>query len=200
MEEDRTRKSLVEPLSLMASPGVYTVTLKAGEAEQTQQFELIKDPNTTGSLADIERQKALLDRIRTDFEAISLAINEAERIRRQLLDLKPLVTEDLEEDVEALYDAVTGVENRMLQLKHSGKGQDVIRLPGMLMEKLAYLASTVAIADFKPADQYRAVYEKLHGEWLAVKASWEQLKDSDVAAFRAMMNENQIGPLIVEVQ
>jgi hypothetical protein len=200
MKEDRTRESPVKPLSLLASPGLYTVTLKAGELEQTRRFELMKDPNTTGTVADIREQKALLDKIRADFEALSLAVNEAEQVRRQLRDLMPLVDEDMLAKLKALDDAVTGVENQMLQIKQTGKGQDAIRLPGMLMEKLAYLASTVAIADFKPADQYLAVYEKLHGEFVEVQDAWEQVKNGDIASLSDTMREKAVGPLIMGVQ
>jgi hypothetical protein len=200
MKEDGTREPTVKPLSLMASPGVYTVTLRAGDLEQSQSFELLKDPNTEGSEADIALQKALLDRIRADYEAMSIAVNEAETVRRQLRDLMPLLSEDMQESVKAVDEAVTGVENRMLQLKHTGKGQDAIRLPGMLMEKLAYLASTVAIADFKPADQYVEVFEKLHGEWLEVHKAWEQVKNEEVASLRETMREWETGPLVVSAE
>ncbi|MEE4279425.1 MAG: hypothetical protein V2I82_13235 [Halieaceae bacterium] len=198
MKDDGTRDSPVKPLSLMASPGVYTVTLKLGDTEQTQSFEVLKDPNSTGSVADIQQQKELLDKIREDFEALSLAVNEAEKLRRQIRDLMPMVDEDMRGELATLDDTVTEVENRMLQLKHTGKGQDVIRLPGMLMEKLAYLASTVAIADFAPADQYLEVFDKLHAEWLEVQAVWDQVKTQNVAALRSRMIESEAGPLIVD--
>ncbi|MEM1188354.1 MAG: sialidase [Pseudomonadota bacterium] len=197
MKADRTRDSVVKPMSLMASPGVYTVTLQVGDTEQSQSFEVMKDPNTTGSLADIGEQKALLDKIHADFEELSLAVNEAEMLRRQLRDLMPMVDEDMREELEALDSAVTGVENRMMQLKHTGTGQDNIRLPGMIMEKLAYLAMTVAIADFKPADQYVEVFDELHAEWSEVRDTWEQMKANDVTAMREKMIANQMGPLIV---
>ena len=197
MNDDRTRKSPVSPLSLMASPGVYTVTLKAGDVEQTQSFELKKDPNSEGTMADIRAQKELLDKIRSDFEAMSLAVNEAEQLRRQLRDLMPNVAGDVLEKVKALDSLVTDVENQILQIKHTGKGQDAIRLPGMIMEKLSYLAMTVAIADFKPADQYLGVYEQLHAEWLEAQKAWEQAKESDLASLLGLLAEKEIGPLIV---
>ncbi|MEM6774813.1 MAG: hypothetical protein AAF640_08195, partial [Pseudomonadota bacterium] len=197
MKDDRTRDSVVKPMSLMASPGIYTVTLKVGDSELSQSFEVMKDPNTTGSTADISEQKALLDKIRSDFEELTLAVNEAEMLRRQLRDLMPMVDEDMREELEALDSAVTGVENRMMQLKHTGTGQDNIRLPGMIMEKLAYLAMTVAIADFKPADQYVEVFDELHAEWAEVRDTWEQMKAGDVTAMREKMIANQMGPLIV---
>lgn len=196
MKDDRTREPLVKPMSLLASPGVYSVTLESGDFEQTFSFELKKDPNSEGSLADIQQQKALLDRIRADYEEMSVAVNEAERLRRQIRDLKPMVGEDLRGELETLDESITAIENQMLQLKHTGKGQDVIRLPGMLMEKLAYLAETVAIADFKPADQYVEVYDKLHAEWGDVQQRWVALKDGEVTVMRAKLIET--GPLIVE--
>ncbi len=197
LDEKRTRPSLVPPMSLLASPGTYTVTLRAGDSEQKQSFRVIKDPNSEGTLNDINEQKELLDNIRSDYEAISVAVNQAERLRRQLKDLMPLVSGDVSGQIKTLDSLVTGVENQMIQLKHSGKGQDVIRLPGMLMEKLSYLASTVAISDFKPADQYVAVYNKLHSEWLEVQKAWEQLKIDQVAALQTSMKEQQVGPLIL---
>jgi len=197
MDEDGTRKSLVEPMSLMASPGQYTVTLKAGDLEQSHQFEVMKDPNSEGSLDDISAQKGLLDQIRADFEEISLAVNEAERVRRQLRDLMPMLPEEMQEEVKALDDSVTAIENQMLQIQHTGKGQDVIRLPGKLMEKLAYLASTVAIADFRPADQYLEVYESLHREWTESASAWNGVKSGEVAAMRERLIAEQLGPLVI---
>ncbi len=198
LDDQRTRKSLVPPMSLMASPGNYTVTLEAeGVEPQAQGFQLIKDPNSEGTLNDIHQQKELLDKIRLDFEAMSLAVNEAEKLRRQLKDLAPLVSSEMSGQIMELDSVVTGVENQVIQLKHTGKGQDVIRLPGMLMEKMSYLASTIAIADFKPADQYVEVYEKLHSEWLEVQKVWEQVKKQDIASLDNAMKENQVGPLII---
>ena len=85
----------------------------------------------------------------------------------------------------------------MVQLKHTGKGQDLIRLPGMLLEKLNYLANSAAIGDFRPADQYVEVYEKLHSEWLSVKTEWEKVMTNEVASLQNKMKEKNIGPLIL---
>ena len=109
----------------------------------------------------------------------------------------PLVSGEILVDIKALDSAATQLENKMVQLKHTGKGQDVIRLPGMIMEKLSYLAMTVAIADFKPVDQYVEVFDKLHTEWLEVKKNWELMKNQDVTSLRNTMKENQVGPLII---
>ena len=198
LDDKRTRNALVPRMSLLATPGVYTVTLKAGDTEQSQTFELLKDPNSEGTLSDIKEQKELLNKIRTDFEEMSLAVNEAEQLRRQLKDLIPFVSGDLLTEVKELDDIATKVENRMIQLQHTGKGQDLVRRPGMVMEKMNYLANTVAIADFKPADQYVEVYDKLHTEWLEVQKAWEEVKSKNVTALHEKMKEKQVGPIILE--
>lgn len=196
LSEKRTRKSLVPPMSLLASPGTYTLSLKVGDIEQSQSLTLLKDPNTEGSLSDIDAQKELLDKIRLDYEAISRSVNEAEKIRRQLKDMLPMLTGDKAQQVQQLDSMATALENQMVQLKHTGKGQDAIRLPGMLMEKLNYLASTVGIADFKPADQYVEVYQQLHEEWKRLQKAWDQFKKEEMAAFQNKMQNNAVGPLI----
>jgi hypothetical protein len=173
------------------------VSLQAGDVQQSQSFILRKDPNTEGSLADIAAQKELLDKIRLDYEAISQTVNEAEKIRRQLKDMLPMLAGDNADQVQKLDSMATALEGQMIQLKHSGKGQDLIRTPGMLMEKLNYLASTVAIADFRPADQYVEVYQELHAEWEAVQKAWDQFKKEEVAAFQNEMRSNAVGPLII---
>ncbi len=196
LDDNRTRPSLVPPLSLMATPGIYTVTLKSGDIEQKQSFELIKDPNSEGTIADIDLQKELLDKIRVDYEEMSQVVNEAEKLRRQLRDMMPMTSGDLMSEIKALDSLITQVENRIIQLKHTGKGQDPIRLPGMIMEKMDYLAMTIAIADFKPADQYVEVFDKLHAEWVEVKKKWEEVKTKEVASLTNTMKDNKVGGLI----
>jgi hypothetical protein len=93
---------------------------------------------------------------------------------------------------------IIDVENEMIQLQHSGTGQDVIRKPGKLLEKLGYLASAVAVADFRPADQHQAVYEELHKRWLDVKEEWSVCINGPVAEFIQLLDEREIGPVILK--
>lgn len=65
------------------------------------------------------------------------------------------------------------------------------------MEKLNYLASTVAVADFKPVDQYVLAYERLHAEWEAVQKAWNQFKKEQIAGFQNSMQNKDVGPLII---
>ena len=49
LSEERTRKSLVPPLSNLVPPGTYQVHLmEAGTVYQTHSMEVLKDPNSEG--------------------------------------------------------------------------------------------------------------------------------------------------------
>ena len=85
----------------------------------------------------------------------------------------------------------------MIQLKHTGKGQDAIRMPGMLLEKLSYLASAAGTADFRPAEQHTTVFDKLHAEWGEVKKEWQECLEGPVKKLVNTLQDNDVGPLIV---
>jgi hypothetical protein len=46
----------------------------------------------------------------------------------------------------------------------TGRGQDQLRLPSQLVEKLSHLADVVSLNDFVPTDQEIAVHKKLSQE------------------------------------
>lgn len=200
LNEDRTRKSLVTPMSNLVLPGTYQVHLmKGGVVYQTHSMEVLKDPNSEGEAEDIRLQHELMTKIKSDVQEISIEVNKAEKIRRQLQDLKSIMTKDrksLGKELRMVDSLVTQLENRMIQLKHTGKGQDAIRLPGKLLEKLSYLGTAVGTADFKPADQHVAVFDKLHTEWAAVKKAWQACLEGPVKNLVNTLQGNGVGPLI----
>ncbi len=200
LEDDGTRPSLNPPLSNLVPPGTYQVQLRVGDAVQTRSLMVRKDPNSEGSLEDIRLQYDLLRRIKEDYEDISSTVNQAERLRRQLLDMQALLADDVSDlhpAIRAVDSLVTETENEMVQLKHTGTGQDAIRLPGKLLEKLSYLASAVATADFRPADQHEAVFADLHEHWENVHSDWQALLQGPVAELEKTLRERNIGPLLV---
>ena len=200
LDENRTREAPVSPVSNLVPPGTYQVHLKAGDMVQTQTIEVLKDPNSEGTEEDIQLQAELLEKIKTDIEDISVTVNEAERIRRQVLDLKPMLGSEhanVHSMLATVDSTVLEIENKMIQLMRTGRGQDGVRFPGMLLEKLSYLSSAVATSDFRPADQHQEVYATLHGRWENVRKEWEDCKQGPVSELVKMLQDNKIGPLLV---
>ncbi|MEM9833254.1 MAG: sialidase [Bacteroidota bacterium] len=199
MDDDRTREPPVAPISHMVPPGTYQVHLAIGDEVQTQTLKVLKDPNSEGTEEDIQQQMELLAKIRTDFEDISVTVNEIELIRRQLLDMKPMLA-DVEGEVKEMFtsvdSAILELENEIIRLKVTGLGQDGVRFPGRLVEKLSYLSSAVATADFRPPNQHQEVYEELHARWEDVEGRWNAYQEGSLNELITILQENQIGPLV----
>ncbi|MEO0330972.1 MAG: hypothetical protein AAF223_04695 [Bacteroidota bacterium] len=138
-------------------------------------------------------------KIKADFEDISVTVNEIEQIRRQLLDMKPMLTgsaSEVKEMFTTVDSTILELENEIIQLKTTGFGQDGVRFPGKLMKKLSYLSSAVATGDFSPPNQHQEVYEELHARWEDVEGRWNTYKEGSLNELITKLQENQIGPLV----
>ena len=162
--EDRWRPLAGGPLggpgpgTILQPPGTYTVTLRVGDETHVQELEVLKDPHSEGTMADIEAQLGALADIRADLEIAGELINRVEWVRRQVLDTRAVLAD--RDDAEALVAAADSLSERLVaavdglyQLRATGTGQDAIRYPTRLMERLGYLFGTVSVGDFPPTDQ-----------------------------------------------
>jgi photosystem II stability/assembly factor-like uncharacterized protein len=182
-------------------PGTYSVALEVNDAEYTRQLQVIKDPNSEGSEADIGAQTAMLMELRDDMNAVAELINRIEWIRRQLYDLNSVLEDKGGEDeviaaADALDEKLIGVEENLIQMKLTGTGQDAIRWPQMLSGKIAYLARTVGVADFAPTDQAREVQALLEGRLQSYRQAFDELLETEVTAFNAMLGERDLGRVV----
>ena len=89
------------------------------------------------------------------------------------------------------------MEKKLLQLKITGKGQDVVRYPKMIGEKLSYLAENVQISDFKPADSYYDVYQVLKKRLDQVGDDYDTLINTDLNQFIEKMNSMGINTIVL---
>ena len=137
-----------------------------------------------------------------DLNKTAMYVNSIESLRRQLIDLKSLLLEngkddDLISDVGDLHSKFLELEKKLIQLKITGKGQDVVRYPKMIGEKLAYLAENVQISDFRPADSYYEVYELLHNRLDDVGYEYDKLVGEDLEKLILKMNTQGINRLVL---
>ncbi len=199
LNEDRTRDSPIGRISILAPPGEYTVALRVGDMEQTRSLTVLKDPKSEGSLEDIAEQTAMLRELREDLESVAGIVNEVEWLRRQLADLTALAEETGQaEAIASVVDGMEGsliaVEERLVQLRNTGTGQDVIRWPSMLGSRIAYLAGAVASYDFPPTDQMREVHAILRERLAAITSDFTEITDSQLPeANRALEEEGAPG-------
>ena len=174
-------------------PGDYTVTLLVEGAEVgSASLSVIKDPNSDGTLADIDAQFALVREIMADRSRAADMVNRIELLRRQIYDLRPVLEErgdaaDVIESGEALDQALIEVESELIQLKDTGG--DAVRWPAMIVGRLRYLQGVVEVADFPPPDQHREVAEILREQVEEVEQALDAVLRDDLERYNQLLRE-----------
>jgi photosystem II stability/assembly factor-like uncharacterized protein len=189
-------------VTLLAPPGTYTVKLTAGGQEFTQPLTVIKDPHSAGTEADIRAQLTLMQVIRDNLNTVGEMINQVESIRRQIQDLEtgqqgPQAA-PVTSAASVLDRKLIAFEENLHQMRVAG-GQDSMRWPARLLEKLGHLASELQDADFPPTTQEVAVHQQYSEQIRGLRGQLDQLLSKDVAAFNGTLRERKIPPIVVKV-
>ena len=202
LDENRERKG-AEGFSIQSPPGTYNVSLNINGKTITKKLEVIKDPNSEGTIDDILLQNDLVREVYKDLNLTISHVNTIEKIRRQLLDLKITFKNTKQKSeiislVEKLESKFLNLELKFVQLKITGKGQDEVRYEKKLLEKLAYLASNIQISDFKPANSYLEVHQILRERLVLAEKELNKLINFDLKSMQDNLNEIGIGMIITD--
>ncbi|HSA57462.1 MAG TPA: hypothetical protein VLE53_17250 [Gemmatimonadaceae bacterium] len=193
-------------LSILQPPGRYTVTLEVDGRTMSQPLVVLKDPNSEGTEADIAAQIAVLQRIRADHDSAAVAINRIEWTRRQLLDLDAILRDqpgangaaEILRASDALARKLIAVEEHLIQLRITGTGQDGVRWPAQISERLRYLAGNVATADFGPTDQQGEVHAVLKAQLDSARRSLDVILSTDLPALNRLLQQRNLPGIIME--
>jgi len=190
------------PMSVLVQPGTYSVKLVAAGVERVEPVVVLKDPNTSGTEADVVAQTKVLLQIRDNMSVAAKAINDAELVRAQLVALKTVIGDgDAQKAVlkaAADLDAkIADVEARLFNITSTGRGQDMLRTPSQMVEKLSHLADVVSYADFAPTASQLEVNSALTQQLSHDQEQITGLLAKDVAIFNAMLQERKLGAIVV---
>lgn len=179
-----------------AVPDRYRVRLVVGTDSTEAAFSLVQDPRSTSSAEDLREQFAFLVQLRDELSEIHRAI---ERIRTLRAQVKAAV--DRAEDSEAhealaaaskvVLDRATGIEEALYQTKNRSS-QDPLNFPIRLNNKIAALAGTVAIGDFAPTAQARAVHAELSAAARVQLDALANLIAEELPRFNALVAEQAV--------
>ena len=191
-------------IAVAAPPGTYTVKLTVGGQSFTQKLNLLKDPNTQGTEADIVAQTKLVMAIRDEQDEVADCVNQLELVRGQLVELQRMAGDeqsgkDFKKQAQELDKKIVAVEGTMTQLLVSGRGQDDVRYPPMLVEKLGYLADSVSTVDFAPTTQAVEVNDALKQQVAKCKEQTRELMEKEVAPFNSMLREKNMGGIVTKL-
>jgi hypothetical protein len=196
-------------------PGTYTVQLSVPAADSgaapltaTQTLTVLKDPNTTGTDADLQAQGKLARTIRAEQDSVARLINRLEWVRKQVRDLagqlrdSALVTDTAAKRLAALADSldrrVVRAEGMLFDVNLTGAREDAFRNPMQLYGRLAALQSDVAEngSDFAPTAQQLAVNEVLVQRLGEATRAFSDLMTKDVPQFGAELRQTSLRDVI----
>ena len=100
-----------------------------------------KDPNSSGTEADIRAQLAMFSDIRADYAEVTSMVNRIEWVRRQLYDLQAVLedrggADEILAAAAELDENLIAVEDNLVRLITTGTGQDGVRWAPKLAEEL----------------------------------------------------------------
>jgi hypothetical protein len=177
------------------------VKLVGAGPERTQPLVVRKDPSTAGTDDDVTAQTKVMMEIRDRAESVSKAINDAESVRVQLRQLDTLIgdddkAKDVKKAADELDAKISEIESRFFNMTATGRGQDQLRTPSQMYEKLSHLADVVSYADFRPTDSQLEVHAKVAQEIDRDRERLNGLFAREVATFNVMLRERQLGAII----
>jgi hypothetical protein len=191
--EDATRGPVV-------APGTYTVKLDAGDRHSTATIEVRKDPNSAGTLADVQAATRLSYSIYLDASVAAEMIDELEWTRLQLEEQKKILLASKADD--ALLASAAGVRKKaeeaealLLQPTIAEEDQKSFRGPLGLYLKFVWLNAEVATgaadvsgnADLSPTQPEREVFELLDRQLDDARKKYRSLYDESVPGFNREM-------------
>jgi len=192
----------VRPIAL---PGRYRIRLVAGMEERTAVLELLQDPDSRATMADMQAQLDLQLELREMSDSTAALIDRIEWTRKGILDLEERIGvtpsySDVVAAGEALEDALIELEMRLFDLRLSGGSarQDTIRWPRQLWAKIASLAGYSSGTDDPPTDQMGEISTIYREQLAAALARWAELAEGDLALFNRLLAAQGLPPIISE--
>ena len=185
-----------------AVPGTYKAKLTVNGQAQETEFEIVKDPRTSGSLADIKAQFDFAITVRDKLSETNKAVKNIRTIRDQINRVTDPMKDktDLKDVVDmgkSITDDMKKIEEALYQTKNRS-GQDPLNYPIRLNNKLGALANEVDGSDYHPTEQVKTVYKEITDKIDIQLNSLRQLMKDKLPKFNDLVKQKQVSAVSVE--
>jgi len=185
-------------LSILMPPGGYTVRLNVGGKALTQKLEVRKDPNSAGTDADIREQFKMLTELRRELELATDVANQIEIVRAQILSLDKVMNDsEIMKPARELEMKLVDVQQNLVELRTTGRGQDGVRFGARLLSKIGYLANGLASADFRPTNQQLEVQKLLRDEVRKQQTALAAIVGKELKALNELMRGRGVPNIVI---
>jgi hypothetical protein len=185
----------------IVAPGSYRVTLAAGDASLTEQFDVVKPGGIPATQEDLDAQHELLLRIYRKLGETVTSINRMRDLRRQLDDWSTRA--DQFPDGKPLGEAAKALRDRLLEIEKQIQIPDL--RPGWadnlnqgvrLLVQLAALNEVVELGDYRPTDQSYEAYDYFAGKIDETLGGVDALIESELPELNARIAAAKIGAIV----
>ena len=186
-----------------AVPGDYIVKLKVNDKEMTQEFTILKDPTSEGSIDDIKAQFEFVDEVNGVVDRAHKAI---ENIRNMKKDLKKFQSDyadydsakDLIEESKSIIESIDKIENELYQTKNQSN-QDPLNYGVKLTNNLGNLNSAFRGGDFGPTVQGVQVKNELIEKVNVQLSKYDKIISEDIPNFNSSFKKLELDYLNVSM-
>jgi hypothetical protein len=180
-----------------AVPGAYQARLVAGGQTLTQPFEIKKDPRTSTTADDFQKQFTLLMDIQAKLTATHDAIAEIIAARAAIRDAvaktsKTPAAATIAAQGQALEAKLAAVQDELVQM-NIREGNDVLTYPAKLNNLIAALAPVVAATDTAPTAQSYDVFKDLSSRLERQLGLLDLSMGREVEAFNKAVEDQHAG-------
>ncbi|HTJ47056.1 MAG TPA: exo-alpha-sialidase [Kofleriaceae bacterium] len=167
------------PWGAFALPGKYTVKLTVDGKSQTQPLELVNDPRSKASDADLRASFELSVKTLALIDRVHVAVDQIRSTRAQLDTIKARLTDKaLIAAIDDLEKKMAPIEGQLVQVK-LGSSEGMLRFPAMLNEQLDSFRSSVE-GDRPPTQPQLDLYADFAKRVDAQTAAWKAIVSGDV--------------------
>jgi photosystem II stability/assembly factor-like uncharacterized protein len=179
-----------------AVPGNYKARFTVNDKPFETEFEILKDPRSTGTVSDMKEQFDFLlsvrDKLSETHKAIKKIRSTRDQINRVTESLKGKENmKDVTDMAKAVNDGMKKIEEALYQTKNKSN-QDPLNFPIRLNNKLACLSSEADGSDYKPTEQVRAVYKDVTGKIDEQLKALDKIFNEDVPRFNELVKSKSI--------
>jgi photosystem II stability/assembly factor-like uncharacterized protein len=183
-------------------PGDYKVKLTVDDKSMESDFEILKDPRSSATLADMHAKFLFLKKVNekvseaheaiTDMRYAKVQINQLIERYKSYNDLKEIVDKS-----KAINKSISEVEKALYQTKNQSR-QDPLNYPIKLTNKLAHLNSLEGMSDFAPTSQSEAFRKEVTSKIDSQLLKWKKIRENELPALNQMVKEAQIDAIILK--
>jgi hypothetical protein len=199
-----------------ALPGTYKAKLTVNGKSAETDFEILKDPRSTGTDADLKAQFDFQLEVLSKTSEVHAAIKKIRQAREQInRTIDPLKEKKADTDAgqsngqgpggmkevldmaKSIQDKMKAIEETLYQTKNRS-GQDPLNFPIRLNNKLTHLNSLAGNGNSKPTDQMVAFKNEIVSEINKQLEALNKIFNTDIPAFNSLVKQKNIDAVVLK--